>query len=346
VPVARTTQRVGQRLSAVLLLLCLPGCGRITPPQQSYTPTVTLIAPSPSPAPLAVATLVLTPAPTQTSPAPTIAAPTPTLPELAAAPATSAQPIAELTGPEAQLVAAVNGLRMQNGLPAYTLEPSLSDVARAHSCDLAAHGSISHTSSDGRTLAERLGANAALWSWPSESIAAGTADPDEVMRLRLGAKRHRALARRAARWLASPQPARPRAARDRRWLLCEPRRPQREPLVLDDDRHATGAVKRPGLRRQRCAPPSQSCGGQLAGLVLLVADLLHPRPWRYLSRWSNLWRRCDDPGRCAGCLGGGRGWRLSTRRPAARDEHPEQEQDHADAARLSRALCDAAWHDR
>lgn len=72
---------------------------------------------------------------------------------------------------------------MQNGLPAYTLEPSLSDVARAHSCDLAANGIISHTSSDGRTLAERLGADAARWSWPSESIAAGTADPAAVIAL-------------------------------------------------------------------------------------------------------------------------------------------------------------------
>jgi uncharacterized protein YkwD len=72
---------------------------------------------------------------------------------------------------------------MQHGLPAYTLEPSLSGVARAHSCDLAANGTISHTSSDGRTLAERLGADAAGWSWPSESIAAGTADPAEVIAL-------------------------------------------------------------------------------------------------------------------------------------------------------------------
>lgn len=107
----------------------------------------------------------------------------PTPPEPTAAPATDDQPSAEQIEPEAQLVAAVNELRMQNGLPAYTLEPSLSDVARAHSCDLAAHSSISHTSSDGRTLAERLGADAALWSWPSESIAAGTADPAEVIAL-------------------------------------------------------------------------------------------------------------------------------------------------------------------
>lgn len=43
--------------------------------------------------------------------------------------------------------------------------------------------SISHTSSDGRTLAERLGADAAGWSWPSESIAAGAADPAAVIAL-------------------------------------------------------------------------------------------------------------------------------------------------------------------
>jgi len=63
------------------------------------------------------------------------------------------------------------------------MEPSLSAVARAHSCDLAAHGIISHSSSDGRTLAERLGPDAARWSWPSESIAAGTDDPAEVIAL-------------------------------------------------------------------------------------------------------------------------------------------------------------------
>lgn len=183
-PVARTTtQSMGQRLSAALLLLCLAGCGRITPPQQSHNPTATFVAPTPSPDSVAVATRVRMPAPTQTSPAPTVALPTPTAAEPSAATATSAPPSVELPGPEAQLVAAVNGLRMQNGLPAYTLEPSLSDVARAHSCDLAAHSMISHTSSDGRTLAERLGADAARWSWPSESIAAGTADPAEVIAL-------------------------------------------------------------------------------------------------------------------------------------------------------------------
>jgi uncharacterized protein YkwD len=185
VPFSLATPRsIGQRISAALLLLCLAGCGRVTPPQQSERHTATLVAPTPSPDSVAVATLVLTPAPTQIAPVLVVAPfPTPEALESRSPPATAMTPAAELDAPEAQLVAAVNELRAQNGLPAYALELSLSDVARAHSCDLAAHGMISHTSSDGRTLVERLGSDAARWSWPSESIAAGTDDPAEVIAL-------------------------------------------------------------------------------------------------------------------------------------------------------------------
>jgi uncharacterized protein YkwD len=80
-------------------------------------------------------------------------------------------------------VAGVNELRAGHGLAPYRAEPVLSDVARSHSCDLAAHGAISHTSSDGRTLQDRLGDQAGRWSWPSESIAVGTDDPAQVIAL-------------------------------------------------------------------------------------------------------------------------------------------------------------------
>lgn len=76
---------------------------------------------------------------------------------------------------------AINQLRAASGLPPYEPIAELGEVARAHSCDLAAHGLISHTSSDGRTLQQRLGERAALWAWPSESIAAGTDDPAQVV---------------------------------------------------------------------------------------------------------------------------------------------------------------------
>jgi uncharacterized protein YkwD len=82
---------------------------------------------------------------------------------------------------EALLVAAINQVRAANGLPPYLHNPELSAAARGHSCDLAAHGLISHTSSDGRTLAQRLAGSDPAWEWPSESIAAGTNDPTAVV---------------------------------------------------------------------------------------------------------------------------------------------------------------------
>jgi uncharacterized protein YkwD len=82
---------------------------------------------------------------------------------------------------EALLVASINQVRAANGLPPYQHSPELSVAARAHSCDLAAHGLISHTSSDGRTLAQRLEGANPPWEWPSESIAAGSADPATIV---------------------------------------------------------------------------------------------------------------------------------------------------------------------
>jgi uncharacterized protein YkwD len=84
---------------------------------------------------------------------------------------------------EALLVAEMNRVRAAHGLPPYRHSPDLSAAARAHSCDLAAHGAISHSSSDGRTLADRLAGAIPPWEWPSESIAAGFANPAAVVAL-------------------------------------------------------------------------------------------------------------------------------------------------------------------
>jgi uncharacterized protein YkwD len=78
---------------------------------------------------------------------------------------------------EALLVAEINRVRAEYGLPPYLHSPELSAVARAHSCDLATHGMISHISSDGRTIQDRLAGAEPPWEWPSESIAVGTDDP-------------------------------------------------------------------------------------------------------------------------------------------------------------------------
>lgn len=78
---------------------------------------------------------------------------------------------------EALLVATINQVRRANGLPPYQASPELSGAARAHSCDLARHGLISHESSEGLTLAQRLAGATPPWEWPSENIAAGVIDP-------------------------------------------------------------------------------------------------------------------------------------------------------------------------
>jgi uncharacterized protein YkwD len=82
---------------------------------------------------------------------------------------------------EAQLIIEINKVRGLNQLPPYEVSPDLGTAARAHSCDLAMHHMISHSSSDGRTLPERLAGSTPPWEWPSESIAAGTTDPATVV---------------------------------------------------------------------------------------------------------------------------------------------------------------------
>lgn len=100
------------------------------------------------------------------------------MPPATATPFPANEPTAAL---EAMLIVEINKVRIANNLPAYRASPELSAAARAHSCDLATHHMISHVSSDGRNLADRLAASDPAWQWPSESIAAGTADPATVV---------------------------------------------------------------------------------------------------------------------------------------------------------------------
>jgi uncharacterized protein YkwD len=111
-------------------------------------------------------------------PAPTI---TPTSPSNEVAQPVAGAPPHDPALLEALLVVEINRERAAHGMPPYLHSPELSAAARAHSCDLAAHTMISHTSSDGRTLTHRLAGNTPPWEWPSESIAAGTDDPATVV---------------------------------------------------------------------------------------------------------------------------------------------------------------------
>jgi uncharacterized protein YkwD len=156
---------------SVLLVACgapeTPLAGARAPTQVAVSPATRIpptATPRPTATPLPSPTATPTPPPTPTAtvtpdPAPTLSA--------------DADPAAR----EALLVAEINRIRAEHGLTPYLHSPELSAVARAHSCDLATHGMISHTSSDGRTLQDRLAGADPPWEWPSESIAAGTDDP-------------------------------------------------------------------------------------------------------------------------------------------------------------------------
>jgi len=120
-----------------------------------------------------------------------------------------------------------------------------------------------------RTLAERLGADAPRWSWPSESIAAGTTDPAAVIAL----------------WLDEPPDG-----WHRRNLLdpeqrvvgvgfcANPDDPSGNRLYWTMNRHAAGAVNRLGRRRQR------SRAGPLLNLPLARVPGPVARPNRRVLR--------------------------------------------------------------
>jgi uncharacterized protein YkwD len=136
---------------------------------------------TPTPSPLPPMLLVATRAPASPlTDTPSSPLDTPVVPASTAASSEGGDAAAML---EALLVAAINQVRAANGLSPYQHSPDLSAAARAHSCDLAAHGMISHISSDGRTLAQRLDGASPPWEWPSENIAVGIADPAATVAL-------------------------------------------------------------------------------------------------------------------------------------------------------------------
>jgi uncharacterized protein YkwD len=181
-------------LGSVLLLGLLGACGgaaprdagaalptarvilQTTPPTTDHTPSAPALAsitPAP-PTPSLTATVTPTPSPTATvtvmpTPSPTATA--------VLSPAVDSGSAAL----EAALVAAINQVRAANGLPPYLSNAELNTAAHAHSCDMAAHTMISHTSSDGRMLKDRLAGSGPPWVRMSESIAAGWDDPATVV---------------------------------------------------------------------------------------------------------------------------------------------------------------------
>ncbi|GGK30598.1 hypothetical protein GCM10008955_25480 [Deinococcus malanensis] len=65
--------------------------------------------------------------------------------------------------------------------PALSANAQLAQAAQAHASDMAARNYFSHTSQDGRTMADRITAAGYRWSTIGENIAAGQTTPEEVV---------------------------------------------------------------------------------------------------------------------------------------------------------------------
>jgi uncharacterized protein YkwD len=155
--------RAGATL-ALLALLAACGGGGDPAPATAGTPTGSP-APSPTPAP--------PPAPAP-SPPPSGVLSTCNLPDFAAA-----------------LLARINQARAAGAncgssgnfapIAALAWHALLTQAADGHSQDMAAANYFSHTSADGRTLSDRVGATGYAWRSIGENIAAGYGSVDAVM---------------------------------------------------------------------------------------------------------------------------------------------------------------------
>jgi uncharacterized protein YkwD len=75
---------------------------------------------------------------------------------------------------ETQILAMINQVRAENGLPALTLQPQLSAAAHNHSSDMACNNFMDHTGSDKSNFNARIKAQGYTASYTSENIYAGS----------------------------------------------------------------------------------------------------------------------------------------------------------------------------
>lgn len=109
--------------------------------------------------------------------------------QVSATPPPPSQPAAD---PATVVVERTNAVRAQYGLAPLTVHPRLVQAAQAHSNDQAAHQRMSHTGSNGSTMANRVDATGYSWSAIAENVAAGQRTADTVTDAWLGSPGHRA----------------------------------------------------------------------------------------------------------------------------------------------------------
>ncbi|AOP48200.1 CAP domain-containing protein [Streptomyces lydicus] len=94
----------------------------------------------------------------------------------------SASKAAPASGTAARILELVNNERAKAGCSPLTLNAKLTKAAQDHSKDMASHGNMSHTGSDGSDPGARITRAGYHWSAYGENIAYGYSSPESVMK--------------------------------------------------------------------------------------------------------------------------------------------------------------------
>ncbi|MFD9724317.1 CAP domain-containing protein [Streptomyces sp. NPDC059072] len=155
-------------------------------PSPSSTPAASPSSPAASAQPVVRTTT----APPKPQPQPTKPAAAPAKPAPAPAPPKTSVPAP--SGSAAAVLSLVNQERAAAGCPALTLNAKLTRAAQDHSADMAAHGNMSHTGSDGSDPGTRITRAGYTWSSYGENVAYGYSTPEKVMEGWMNSPGHRA----------------------------------------------------------------------------------------------------------------------------------------------------------
>ncbi|MGL5860184.1 MAG: CAP domain-containing protein [Phycicoccus sp.] len=152
----------------------------------SATPSPRRTTSTPPRTPTPTSTRTKTPKPRETAPPkprPTKTTPRPTR--------TTAPPAPQESGVVGEVVRLVNAERAKAGGGAMRVDQRLLAAAQKHSEDQAATGTMSHTSSDGRGMADRIKAEGYPYRSAGENVAAGQPDAASVMGAWMDSPGHR-----------------------------------------------------------------------------------------------------------------------------------------------------------
>jgi uncharacterized protein YkwD len=160
-------------------------------PEPTYTPQIAEIAPTARPTKTPTGSATKTPTrpatntPTRTStptpkPTSTRLPPTPTRTP-AASPTPTLVAAAELSDLEQDMLEAINAERAAEGLPALTVDPVLTELARGHAQDMIDRNYFSHVTLEGLTYRDRLKERGIELNWVGENFYADSCSEEDIV---------------------------------------------------------------------------------------------------------------------------------------------------------------------